>query len=80
MEEEMMSADSFRQIAAEIEAQVGQVIVGQAELVRHTLVTLLAGRQRPAGRRARAGQNHAGAHPGPGDRLRLLAHPVHART
>ncbi len=38
-----MDADEFRQIAAAIEAQVGQVIVGQRELVRHTLITLLAG-------------------------------------
>ena len=33
----------FRDTAAAIEAQVGRVIVGQRELVRHTLVTLLAG-------------------------------------
>jgi len=38
-----MSADEFRQITHAIEQQVGQVIVGQADLVRHTLVTLLAG-------------------------------------
>ena len=35
--------DDFRQKAVEIETQVGRVIVGQAELVRQTLVTLLAG-------------------------------------
>jgi len=39
----LMSADEFRQITHAIEQQVGQVIVGQADLVRHTLVTLLAG-------------------------------------
>jgi MoxR-like ATPase len=38
-----ISADEFRETAAAIETQVGQVIVGQAELVRHTLITLLAG-------------------------------------
>ncbi|MBE0697572.1 MAG: AAA family ATPase [Anaerolineaceae bacterium] len=38
-----ISADEFRETAAAIENQVGQVIVGQAELVRHTLITLLAG-------------------------------------
>ncbi len=38
-----MSADGFRESAGAIEAQVGRVIVGQEELVRHTLVTLLAG-------------------------------------
>jgi MoxR-like ATPase len=37
------TAEQFRDTAAAIEAQVGQVIVGQKELVRHTLVTLLAG-------------------------------------
>jgi MoxR-like ATPase len=42
-EEASFSAESFRQTAAEIEAQVGQVIVGQRELIRHTLITLLAG-------------------------------------
>ena len=43
METQTISADEFRSVAGEIEAQVGRVIVGQAELVRHTLVTLLAG-------------------------------------
>jgi MoxR-like ATPase len=43
MEEITLSADEFRQTAAAIEEQVGQVIVGQATLVRHTLITLLAG-------------------------------------
>jgi MoxR-like ATPase len=38
-----ISAEEFRAAAADIEEQVGQVIVGQRELVRHTLVTLLAG-------------------------------------
>jgi MoxR-like ATPase len=38
-----ITADQFRQTAAAIEEQVGQVIVGQRELVRHTLVTLLGG-------------------------------------
>ena len=38
-----MTADEFRQITEDIEGQVGQVIVGQSDLVRHTLVTLLAG-------------------------------------
>ena len=38
-----ITAEQFRDTAAAIEAQVGRVIVGQRELVRHTLVTLLAG-------------------------------------
>ena len=38
-----ITAETFRETAAAIEEQVGRVIVGQAELVRHTLVTLLAG-------------------------------------
>jgi MoxR-like ATPase len=38
-----MSAELFRSTATAIEEQVGQVIVGQKELVRHTLITLLAG-------------------------------------
>jgi MoxR-like ATPase len=38
-----ITADDFRHHAAAIEAQVGQVIVGQRALVRQTLITLLAG-------------------------------------
>src|SRR5512146_111308 len=38
-----MTAEEFRQITQDIEEQVGQVIVGQADLVRNTLITLLAG-------------------------------------
>ena len=43
MNEPPITAETFRDSAAAIEEQVGQVIVGQQELVRHTLVTLLAG-------------------------------------
>ncbi len=44
MSEEMtITAEEFRQAAAAIEEQVGQVIVGQRDLVRQTLITLLAG-------------------------------------
>ncbi|MFZ5916749.1 MAG: AAA family ATPase [Chloroflexota bacterium] len=43
MSEFPITAEQFRQVAAAIEAQVGRVIVGQRELVRHTLITLLAG-------------------------------------
>jgi MoxR-like ATPase len=43
MSEASITAQEFRDNAAAIEGQVGQVIVGQRELVRHTLVTLLAG-------------------------------------
>ncbi len=38
-----MDADAFRHHAAVIEREVGRVIVGQAELVRFTLVTVLSG-------------------------------------
>jgi len=38
-----ITVEQFRDIAAAIEQQVGRVIVGQRELVRHTLITLLAG-------------------------------------
>ncbi|MCB2180116.1 MoxR family ATPase [bacterium] len=41
-ENAQMSADEFRQIAAQIENEVGKVIVGQKDLIRNTLVTLLA--------------------------------------
>jgi MoxR-like ATPase len=43
MGQSTMTADQFRETALAIEAQVGQVIVGQHHLVRHTLITLLAG-------------------------------------
>jgi MoxR-like ATPase len=39
----LITAQQFRETAAAIEEQVGQVIVGQRDLVRHTLITLLAG-------------------------------------
>src|SRR5512147_1020201 len=38
-----ISPEKFRDTTQDIETQVGQVIVGQADLVRHTLITLLAG-------------------------------------
>ncbi len=38
-----MSPEEYRATAAAIEAQIGRVIVGQKELIRQTLVTLLAG-------------------------------------
>src|SRR5512133_1484634 len=41
--ENTLSAEEFRDTAAQIESQVGRVIVGQGELVRNTLITLLAG-------------------------------------
>lgn len=37
------SVEAFRQTAANIEAQVGQVIVGQKEVVRTTLIAIIAG-------------------------------------
>jgi len=38
-----ISAERFRETAAAIEAEVGQVIVGQKEVVRHVLVSILGG-------------------------------------
>ncbi len=38
-----MSPDEFRQRAQAIEAEIGQIIVGQRELIRQAIVTLLAG-------------------------------------
>jgi MoxR-like ATPase len=38
-----ISPEQFRQIAAKIESEVGRVIVGQADVVRHVLVSILAG-------------------------------------
>ena len=43
LEEFPLSPVNFRSQAAAIEAEIAQVIVGQHELVRHTLITLLAG-------------------------------------
>lgn len=37
-----LSPGQFREVAAQIEAEVGKVIVGQHEVVRHTLIALLA--------------------------------------
>ncbi len=41
--DQTITAEEFRAVAAGIETQVGRVIVGQGELVRNTLITLLAG-------------------------------------
>jgi MoxR-like ATPase len=38
-----LTPEDFRETAAAIETQIGRVIVGQKELIRQTLVTLLAG-------------------------------------
>src|SRR4051812_47478308 len=38
-----LSVEEFRQIAATVEAEVGKVIVGQADVVRHVLICLVAG-------------------------------------
>ncbi len=38
-----MNPDEFRQYAHIIEAEVGQIIVGQRDLIRQTVITLLAG-------------------------------------
>ncbi|MCR4406468.1 MAG: MoxR family ATPase [Anaerolineae bacterium] len=43
MSELPITADQFRETALAIEREVGKIIVGQRELVRHTLLTLLAG-------------------------------------
>jgi len=43
MNKAAITAQEFRDTAAAIEEQVGRVIVGQRRLVRHTLITLLAG-------------------------------------
>ncbi|MGH2521043.1 MAG: AAA family ATPase [Anaerolineales bacterium] len=38
-----ISVQQFREMAAAIEAEVGKVIVGQAEVVRHVLICVIAG-------------------------------------
>src|SRR5688500_2751205 len=38
-----LSAENFRELAQKIETEVGRVIVGQTEVVRHVLVSILAG-------------------------------------
>jgi len=40
---EPLSAEQFRQLAGQIESEVGRVIVGQTEVVRLVLVSILAG-------------------------------------
>jgi MoxR-like ATPase len=40
---EDLSVDAFRKTAADIEAEVGKVIVGQKEVVRHVLIGILSG-------------------------------------
>ena len=38
-----LSVDKFREQAEKIETEIGKVIVGQNEVVRHVLVSILAG-------------------------------------
>jgi MoxR-like ATPase len=38
-----ISVDQFSEYAARVEAEVGKVIVGQSEVIRHVLVSILAG-------------------------------------
>ena len=38
-----MTVQQFRDTAAALEAEVGKVIVGQAEVVRHVLICIVAG-------------------------------------
>src|SRR4051812_1319612 len=38
-----LTVEQFRAMAARIEAEVGKVIVGQADVVRHVLISLVAG-------------------------------------
>src|SRR5512144_1134018 len=38
-----LSAENFRALAQKIESEVGRVIVGQNDVVRHVLVSILAG-------------------------------------
>src|SRR5688572_32493223 len=38
-----LSIDQFSEYASRVEAEIGKVIVGQAEVVRHVLVSILAG-------------------------------------
>ena len=40
---EEISVEQFRQLASAIEAEIGKVIVGQTEVVRHVLIAVLAG-------------------------------------
>lgn len=40
---EPISPEQFRQLASQIELEVGHVIVGQTDVVRHVLVSILAG-------------------------------------
>jgi MoxR-like ATPase len=41
--EEKITPQQFRSLAADIETSIGQVIVGQAQVVRHVLISILAG-------------------------------------
>lgn len=43
MNESPITAEQFRDAASAIEREIGKVIVGQQNLIRHTMITLLAG-------------------------------------
>ena len=56
--------ESIRRLVTTLEEELAGVIVGQRSVVRGVLTALLAGWTRAAGRRARPGQDSAGAHAG----------------
>ena len=75
---EDLAPEQFAEMAQRIEAGVGTFIVGQQQLVRQTVISLLAGSPRAARRRARPRQDDARPHARRGAGPRVQPHPVHA--
>ena len=65
-----VNAFEFRDRFARLVNEISRVVVGQDELVKQTLIAVLARGPRPDRRRARAGQDAAGADAGPGAGVR----------
>ena len=55
-------ADEFRKAYRRVRDEIGKVIVGHADIVHGVLTCLFVGGHASAGRRARPGQDAAGAH------------------
>lgn len=71
-----LTAENFRALAEKIESEVGRVIVGQNDVVRHVLVSILAGTCF-TGRCAWTRQDHVDPHARTGIGLEFFADPIH---
>ena len=76
---ETLSAEQLQRLVAQLEENMGQVVLGKADVVRWCLVALLAGEHVLLEDVPGVGKTLVGQGPGQERRRRLLPHAVHAR-